>query len=315
MEQHYYIFREPTTFDELKALLLLRYKVFRESRLEKFVEENEACIDLDCYDLYSRHFGLYEHEGNSARPVGYIRMVTDDMGTFRDELFELAKSIPSLYEKVNRIPKEPFPLMNYCPHADLIKHFYEELKSDGGKLIEASRLSLDRSVRGTSISDFKIAHTFIAAVYASFLTYGVSNCVLSCNANHQVLYKSYGSQIFIGTTQWHNDLAGVDYSLLLLAAKNLPDSMKEKVYKMAEVYKKFGRICYNPSEPENYYAPLGSYMKSKPVFTPAVESDSQSDVYVEKEITESEKSICEMDSTSQQSVYETNSTTTIEERN
>ncbi|MBI5022091.1 MAG: GNAT family N-acetyltransferase [Ignavibacteriales bacterium] len=266
MQNKYYIFREPNNFDELKALLLLRYRVFRESRLEKFVSENEAGIDLDCYDLYSHHFGLYEHDGDRSRPVGYIRMVTDQPGTFRDELFDHAKSIPSIYEKVNRIPKEPFPVMNYCPYRNDIREYYANMKLQGEKLVEAGRLSLDNSVRG-----LKIATNFIALIFASFLVHNVDKTILACRPNHKNIYNLFGAIVFDSTIEFQCDEADSS-ALLLLAAMNLPDSVKEKVYKMAEVYKKFGRICYNPSEPENYLPPLGAYMKSKPVFAPAVES-------------------------------------------
>ena len=46
-------------------------------------------------------------------------------------------------------------------------------------------------------------------------------------------------------------------------------NVKEKINAMRKVYERFGRICYNPLDPNNYYAPLGSYMKSKPVFIAA----------------------------------------------
>lgn len=249
MQNKYYIFREPKNFDELKALLLLRYKVFRESRLEKFVVENEACINLDCYDLYSRHFGLYAHDGDSSRPVGYVRMVTDEEGTFRDELFELAKSIPSLYEKVNRIPEEPFPIMNYCPYRNDIREYYVNLKLRGEKLVEAGRLSLVNSVRG-----LKIATNFIASIFASFLVHDVDKTILACRPNHQNIYNLFGAVVFNSTIEFQCDEADSS-ALLLLSAKNLPESMKEKVYKMAVAYRATGSICYNPSNPDNYYAP------------------------------------------------------------
>ncbi len=302
MEQHYFIYREPENFDELKVLLLLRYRVYRESRLQKFIEENEACIDLDCYDLYSRHFGLYEHIDDTSRPVGYIRMVTEETGTFRDELFELAKSIPSLYEKVNSIPRYPFPLMNYCPYVVELRKFYKEVKFQGDNLVEASRLSLDVACRGLNIISY-----FVAATIAQGKINCAEEALLACNRNHEAIYRRGGAEVFRGTKEF--DVKGAGSVLLLLSPNRLSVSMKAKVYKMAEVYKRFGRICYNPSEPENYYPPLGAFIKSKPVFNPAVNRDVESDPQIgqmsqgeesdsqsDKGDKESRKSICEMDS-------------------
>jgi len=73
--QSYFVFRQAQSVDELRALLKLRYKVYRESRLQQFVPENECGIDLDGYDLRSRHFGLFK---NNSHPIGYMRVVEDN---------------------------------------------------------------------------------------------------------------------------------------------------------------------------------------------------------------------------------------------
>lgn len=249
MEQHYFIFREPETLDELKALLRLRYSAYMASRLNKFIEENQTGMDLDCYDLYSRHFGLYEHTGSSSRPVGYVRMVTDEPGTFRNDLFALAKSIPELYEKVNCIPTEPFPMMNYCPYADDIRRYRENAKLAGEMLVEVGRLSLDDSIRG-----LKIAVNFVSAICASLPMHGVDEALVTCVSNHEAMYRSCGGRIFHSANIFEVHGAGV--CLLLLSAKNLPHSMKERVDHMREAYERTGRICYNPSQPESYYEPV-----------------------------------------------------------
>lgn len=242
--------------------MLLRYSVYRASRVRKFCPVNEVGIDMDCYDLSSRHFGLYEHTGSISRPVGYIRLVTETEGTFRNELFELSKTIPSIYEKVNRIPTEPFPLMAYFPDAALIKKHHMAVKSQGETLVEASRLSLDPSVRGRHISTY-----FVASVFASSLAHDYGRSVMTCHVDHESFYRQFGFSRLEGTQD--RSMSHLDYHAVCLSCSivGIPSPMKEKVQSMADMYSRFGRICYDPSNPKNHYAPLGSYLKSRSVFT------------------------------------------------
>lgn len=263
MDQHYFVFREPANINELKALLLLRYSVYRASRLHKFCPENEAGIDLDCYDLYSRHFGLYEHSGATSRPVGYVRMVTDKEGTFHDELFRLAGQSPSLFEKINRVPPNPFPVMNYAPDSEQIGEYYNDAKARGEMFVEVSRLSLDGRIRG-----LKVVTNFVSSIFAAYQAMDVDHAIISCHSEHSVFYQHFGAKGFAGSQPFYcEQYDGAATSLLLLSPKTLPDTMKERVLQMAEAFRITGRICYDPSNPQQFYAPLGSYMESRPVFT------------------------------------------------
>lgn len=259
--QHYFIFREPEDIEELKALLLLRYSAFMASRLNKFIERNSAGIDLDCYDLYSHHFGLFEHMGANSRPAGYVRMVTDQPQRFRDELFELSKRDPTLYENVNRIPEQPFPLMSYCPYGAEAMEYYLDLKSQGKILTETSRLSVDPSVRGASL-----IHNFVSAIHGYFIALGYHESLVACARGHEPFYRLFGGWQFPHTDLY--DAHGVPFALLLLGGEHLPDAMKERVGCMQNAYERFGRICYDPSHPDNFNPPLGAFIRSRPVFWP-----------------------------------------------
>ena len=77
MDQHYFIFREPESVEDLKQLFRLRNRIYQGSRLHSLAIENELGFSIDCYDLNSHHFGLYEYLGEQSQPVGYVRIVTD----------------------------------------------------------------------------------------------------------------------------------------------------------------------------------------------------------------------------------------------
>jgi len=77
-----YCFREARNVEELYALLKLRYEEYRNSRLAGFCPENEYGLDIDEFDLRSRHFGLFQQSADGEKAIGYMRVVqTSAFGT------------------------------------------------------------------------------------------------------------------------------------------------------------------------------------------------------------------------------------------
>jgi N-acyl-L-homoserine lactone synthetase len=266
MEQHkYFTLQEPQDFGELINLLKLRYRLFKSSRLHKLAATNQFGIDLDCYDLCSLHFGLYLCEGASQVPVGYVRMVTGEESRYRDQLFEVSKYDQVLYEHVNRIPEYRYPLMEYAPYTPHVERFLVTAVHENSHIAEASRLCLDPSLRGNRFADFNNARNFVAAIYAASLARGIGGCIVACDANHLVMYRLLGGKIFPGTEKWWSEKAGIDFSLLLLSANNLPGSMRNQVLGMREAFERTGQICYISSD-------SGFRSSSTPVLKPELSS-------------------------------------------
>src|SRR5713101_2026255 len=157
MNKHFFILRQPESINELKSLLLVRYSAYRQSRLHNYVTENEAGIDLDGYDLSSLHFGLFEHDWKTSRPVGYMRVVTGERRLFHDDILEIAELVPQLIRQVSTIPGEPLPIFDGNPYKDLLRKFYEAEMCAGKKVVEPSRFSIDKSVRGREVSRFMVS--------------------------------------------------------------------------------------------------------------------------------------------------------------
>ena len=83
----YFVFREARSTSELEALFRLRYKVYQNSRLHCFEPANEYGINLDCYDLRARHFGLYM---NDEVLVANHCAVGETLSPMINELLEIA---------------------------------------------------------------------------------------------------------------------------------------------------------------------------------------------------------------------------------
>lgn len=70
-----YIVRKPRNVNELEALLKLRYQVFRQSDLAKYVPENALGIDADKWDDQAHHLGLWSEDIYGTKAVDYLRVI------------------------------------------------------------------------------------------------------------------------------------------------------------------------------------------------------------------------------------------------
>jgi hypothetical protein len=260
MNETYFVYREPESIAELKSLLLLRYSVYMESRLQHYVEKNKSMgIELDCYDVRARHFGLFKHENGSSRPVGYIRMVLDEEGPWADEIRAIANEVSGLADVVNETPSVAFPLMTYFPDAAIVNQHYQMAKKSGRRTVEAGRLSLERSVRSISVAKFLVSSTVTAAVVTN-----VKEALLTCVPSHERFYHPYGFEQCAGTTQHFCDEPNTEVCCEHWSIERLQGSVKDSVLRMADAYYNTGRICLSPSNPEQFYAPTQSYIPSRP---------------------------------------------------
>jgi hypothetical protein len=125
-------FREPSTEQELKALLDLRSGVYnRERSLQHMVSGN----DITEFDLHSLHFGAFDGE----RPVAYMRMVQRDQTRFTPWVQNIAGHIDEL-----PFPAD-FPFELYSPYKTWNKQFLRNLS--GKKIGEAGKLAIHEDYR------------------------------------------------------------------------------------------------------------------------------------------------------------------------
>lgn len=173
-----YIFREVKTTEELKALLGLRYRSYRNSRLKGLVKWNHDEIDLDSWDFKSRHFGLFRVNNANDCPVGYMRVVTGHPSFSVKQINSLNSNM------IQSEPKYPFPCMNYFPGADvLISNFLDSLKINGEGLTECTRFSIDAGQRSMYFSRFMI-ESILSVFYLGSESY---NAVVACNRHHMYI--------------------------------------------------------------------------------------------------------------------------------
>ncbi|MFN0157507.1 MAG: N-acyl amino acid synthase FeeM domain-containing protein [Bacteroidota bacterium] len=253
MDQSTYTFRQPNSISELRALLELRYRVYRESRLQNFIADNPLGLDLDCYDLKSMHFGLFRCVYGMEIPVGYMRLVTDRVQSSAYDIMSISSADGTVLENVLQTPDAPFPVMTYAPAVDRVNEMYHELLNKGESIVEPGRFALDESARGRLI-----AKQMVAATFAVTIANGIDSAILSCTLLHSRTYKQFGFNNFPGTEEFYCDQAGENALLLLLLGvrASLPESERGKVMKMAKAYAETGCIFLDPSQPNQFTQPI-----------------------------------------------------------
>jgi hypothetical protein len=130
-------FREPSTEQELKSLLDLRYGVYsRDRSLQNMVGGN----DISEFDLRSLHFGAFDRE----RPVAYMRMVQRDQTHFAPWV----QTIADHHIKETAFAAD-FPFEVYSPYKTWNKEFLRNLS--GKKIGEAGKLAIHEDYRKDGI--------------------------------------------------------------------------------------------------------------------------------------------------------------------
>jgi N-acyl-L-homoserine lactone synthetase len=186
-----YVFRVPYTKGELKALLMLRYRIFRETK-EWAMKENDQDIDIDFFDLQSIHFGLYKYIGEVQVPVGHLRLAVSNRNSPNTEW------VRSLAEDFGLPAGWDTPPQYALPHfvflddnlADLIAG---EAGAQNETLIETSRYCVSYEAMAISIAHFMVGSIYEAA-YDYFKNERVGFYAM-VPVMHQSFYKLYGFEM------------------------------------------------------------------------------------------------------------------------
>lgn len=231
-----YTFREATSKDELLALLRLRYDTYRNSRLAGFVPENAQGLDLDKYDPWARHFGLYLRN----EPVGYIRVVQEERGPAWGTICDIACTEAARPDLDGTKPNVPFPLMNYFPDKEAVSNCYKTEYKNGNKGCEAGRLIVRMDQRTPGLSRFLIE----SALATYFFSWNFQYALISCALQHGEFYRRYGFTE-IESSNIHS-IHGISLRVYKAFVKQIPLSRSHNLEKLALEFINNRYVSYMP---------------------------------------------------------------------
>jgi hypothetical protein len=232
-------FREITKPAEMEKLFRLRYEVYSESGMSPFLKPNVHRIDMDVYDLHSRHFGIYLNNDLIAG----VRAVIDKGDYYNPDVYEIGRKYgvyaddKSSQVELLRSDYPDFPFLSYPTVPVDVKQFYEEQKKDK-KVFMSSRCVIDANHRGLKTIQF---------LTESILTIGILLCgekagmaVTDVSVPHSKFYPRYGfKSIENAPVYFLWDFSIVTLTIFLstnLAVSSIPQYLHPKFEAMIEEY-------------------------------------------------------------------------------
>lgn len=184
-------FRELHDEQELTQFMKLRYDKYLSSPMKNFIDINPHKIDIDIYDLQSRHFGLFCED----EPGGFLRIVYPKMEVYQENVFNIGRRYnvfcPDKHSAANieRLDYPEFPFISYPKVPRPIQQFYDSLCAKNEKLVEPSRLMLFQNVQGLSKAKFLAECAIVIYVMTCM---GSKHAVINCDTRHGRFYQRYG---------------------------------------------------------------------------------------------------------------------------
>jgi predicted GNAT family N-acyltransferase len=228
-----YTFREITEKDELEQFFRLRFEVYSGCRCRSILKNNGHSIDIDYYDVHSRHYAMTCGNTNA----GYFRVVLAKEELIQQSVIDIAENynIFRNYDRYLNSEAAPFPFLCYKEVPQSYWNYYKNLKRGNKNLAEASRLILIPELRTIRTSKFLIE---CAIVLYLIICFGRRQAVLSCNQRHKSFYEYYGFNA-IGE---ENGLSTYGYDSLAMSLVSLPDQHHLRLKEMTSEFKSNGKI-------------------------------------------------------------------------
>jgi len=178
-------FRASRDSSELEQLLKIRYRAFRNARNFEVVSFIRSGMELNSYDPYSHHLGLFGIDQNGMEvPVGYIRLITTESSPQNDQIFEIINNDRELERSLLINREEFFPSVKVLPG---LKR-YIDLSDDGIETFtEPSRLSFSPLIRSA-----RLVVSLALASFAYSLKIKKKNSILTTRDNHAKMYRLLG---------------------------------------------------------------------------------------------------------------------------
>ena len=183
-------FRLITSEAELTEAFRLRFDVYRQTpSLRALLKENAAGLDIDGYDAYAWHCGIFKRTLNGDRMVGYLRVVVQHK---YDWVEALVARLEQEYG-FNVKPREA----TYYP--DLAVQIGEALMEDG-RFCEPCRFVILPEYRSTGLAKFAIE----GVMALGFANPVLQVAVIGCHKLHRGIYEGVGFRWFAAQNEQPN---------------------------------------------------------------------------------------------------------------
>ena len=236
-----FTFREITEKDELEEFFRFRYDVFSNCEAKYFLEENENHLDINHYDVHSRHFALTTDNANA----GYLRVVLPKDELTNTDVLEIGKRYKLLDEEdyFHKNGKAPFPFLSYGGVPQSYWNYFNELQSKNEQVAEAGRRIIHPEFRSIRTGKFLVECAMALFVV---ICIGQEHAIMSCASEHSRFFDNVGFiPIANGEGYVSNNINCVTLSLPLsesLSTSTVPQQFHSKFEEMANEFRSTGKM-------------------------------------------------------------------------
>ena len=179
-----YAFREIKEEAELLAAFRMRYTIYmQQPHLRLLMVENAAEVDIDGYDIYSRHYGLYKLNGEAEEMIGYLRVIEQCKFPLVEAMLQKLKG---QYSFVPPQRKHLFYFQHLFPDAESILNM--PLNKNAHLICEPSRFIILPQHRSADLAQFIIESILVIACSLHITPIGL----LFCKRDQKIMYLRKG---------------------------------------------------------------------------------------------------------------------------
>lgn len=243
---HPFLFRELHGEQELELFLRKRYEAYFNSPQRPLLEKEDG-IDIDIYDLQSRHYGVF----SGKEPVGYIRIILDKDYWYCENAFNIGlrhhrfQKTQHGRENFSHSPHPSFYFDALYPNQTRPLNGHASYFQDPSQLVEPSRIVLFEEYKSLGLARF-ITECALVLYYELCVNHR-KHAVITCAQSHSRFYRAYGFESLF------NDLVnpivpGKNEALLILKWANhiktsaIPSKVQPRILNMIERWEKSGNI-------------------------------------------------------------------------
>src|SRR5690349_18379283 len=143
------VFQELTEPKLLRKSLALRYTNYRETkglcRMESL--DTASGLDVDEFDVRSRHFGLLAIGSGEQRLLGSVRLIQETVSPHADAVRAAVAHAPSASARLEPRLRTPLSLVHYSEARRDVLALIDQAHARGEHVVEASRLVFARECR------------------------------------------------------------------------------------------------------------------------------------------------------------------------
>jgi predicted GNAT family N-acyltransferase len=215
-----YAFREIKDEAALLAAFRMRYNVYsQQPHLRQLMAENAAEVDIDGYDVYSRHYGLYKINPKSEEMIGYLRVIEQcKFPMVETTLTRLKKQFQFI------TPKRPQRFRNQEKFFNMENVLQIPLTKIALSICEPGRFIISKEYRSAGLAQFIIESIMVIICAIPYMKFGV----IDCQKDHKTMYLRNGFEW--KAEEKHPKVPSNPWNLLIISRagveKKMPDLLE-----------------------------------------------------------------------------------------